>query len=372
MNNKSNQPTNQPVNQNPNQGSRVDQPTPVSAGTQSQGQPSSGDLKQAGRELASDAKDAVTTAASDAKNAVTDAASSATSQVKEQVSDLTQNVQEQATNYLGEQKGIAADRLEGVASALRNVGQEFNERDEGTLAHYTDGLAEQIERFSGSLRDREIGSLVDDARQLAYRQPEWFVAGALAVGFALGRFFKSSQRPRNDGRGYDNRGYSGQNYGERGYEDRGYSYGNPSDYSEGFSGNYARGYAGPSSGSGYAGGSGGYYEGGTTSDYGRGAYRNPEGYSQGAGNPNANPYGNTYEAQVRGESGGQPNYQGSRDYDAGYRAGSQPEYRGSGQSTSQPSTEFGQQEETLAANKSTQSNKPQGLGQGDGQEGSRK
>jgi hypothetical protein len=271
-----------------------------------------------------------------------------------------------------------------VASALRNVGQEFNERDEGTLAQYTDGLAEQIERFSGSLRDREIGSLVEDARQLAYRRPEWFVAGALAVGFAVGRFFKSSQRPRYDNRGYDARGYdyrgyNEQNYGERGSRDQGYRYGNPSDYTGGFSGRYA-------------GGQGGYYEGGTTSDYARGSYRNPEGYSHASSNPDANPFGIAYEAQVRGDMGGQSSFQGSRDYDAGYRAGSQPEYRGSAQSSGQPTTHglgtgqsvqreeelgnsqnFGQ-DETLAANKATQSNKPQGSGQGDGQgqEGARK
>jgi len=374
-----NQPNNQPGKQNPdqkqsnNQGSRADQPTPVSGATQqqgqnmsqNQGQSSSGDLKQAGREMASDAKSAVT----DAKNAVTDAASNATSQVKEQVSDLTQNVQEQATNYLGEQKGMAADRLEGVASALRNVGQEFNERDEGTLAHYTDGLAEQIERFSGTLRDREIGSLVDDARQLAYRQPEWFVAGALAVGFALGRFFKSSQRSRYDNRGYDG-GNGGQRYGEqrygeqgyggRGYAQQGYRYGSPSDYSEGFSSNYGRGSAG---------GSSGYYEGGTTSDYRRSAY------------------GNTYEAQRRGEMGGQSGYQGSRDYDAGYRSDTRPEFSGSSQSPGQPTTHglgTGQsvqreeemgisgQDASLTANKATQSDKPQGPGQGDSSQGARK
>jgi len=404
-----NQPNNQSSNQKSdqkqsnNQGSRADQPTPVSAATQqqgqnmgqSQGQSSSGDLKQAGREMASDAKNAVT----EAKNTVTEAASNATSQVKEQVSDLTQNVQEQATNYLGEQKGMAADRLEGVASALRNVGQEFNERDEGTLAHYTDSLADQIERFSGSLRDREIGSLVDDARQLAYRQPEWFVAGALAVGFALGRFFKSSQRSRYNNRydsrydngGYDNGGYGGQRYGDqrygeqsyggRGYDQQGYRYGSPSDYSEGSSSNYGRGYTG---------GQGSNYEGGMTGDYSRSVYRNPDNYSQGQTNPNASLYGNSYEGQGRSEISNQPGYQGSRDYDAGYRSDTRPEFSGSNQSSQspgQPTThglgtgqsvqredEIGSTnpEETMTANKATQSNKPQGSGQGDSQQGARK
>jgi hypothetical protein len=157
------------------------------------------------------------------------AVSNATDQVKSQAADLTQNAQEQATTFLDEQKGMAAQRLGGVAQAIRHAGQEFADNDESTLAHYTDTLAGQIENFSNSLRDREIGSLIDDARQLAYRQPEWFVAGALAFGFAIGRFFKSSrsrsmQQNYQGNYQYDYQGRQGnyqssynQNYGDQSY-----------------------------------------------------------------------------------------------------------------------------------------------------------
>jgi len=231
--------------------SRADQPTPVSGASQSQGsQAPSGnqsnqgkpstttDLKQMGNELAGQAKEAV---------------SSATDQVKSQVSDLSQAAQEQASSFLGDQKDMAAQSLGGVAQALRHAGQELADNDQSTLAQYTDSLAGQIDNFSNSLRDREIGSLLEDAKQLAYRQPEWFVAGALAAGFALGRFFKSS-RSRSQQNNYlyayqgrydeynsrgDNRNY-GQPYGDP------YSRTGP-DYSRGYdSGQYR-----PQSGSPY-------------------------------------------------------------------------------------------------------------------------
>jgi hypothetical protein len=123
--------------------------------------------------------------------------SSATSEVKSQVSELTHSAQEQANSFLGEQKGMAAERIEGVADALRQAGQNLAGRDESMLAQYTDSLAGQLDRFSTTLRDREIGSLLADAKQLAHRQPEMFVAGALAAGFVLGRFFKSSRQSRS-------------------------------------------------------------------------------------------------------------------------------------------------------------------------------
>jgi hypothetical protein len=112
-------------------------------------------------------------------------------------------------------------------------------RDESTLAQYTDSLAGQLDKFSETLRNRDIGSLMDEAKQLAYRQPEVFVVGALAAGFLIGRFLKSSSRPssrsyaqydsRNQDGPYGQYGeyygqqYGGQQYGGQQY--RGQQYG---------------------------------------------------------------------------------------------------------------------------------------------------
>jgi hypothetical protein len=230
--------------------SRADHPTPVSGSTQSQGnqpaagnkanqsgqsnqvgQSGSGDLKQVGQEIVQDAKSAV---------------SNATSEVKNQVAEATETVQAQASQFLDEQKGMAAERIGGVADALRQAGQELAGNDESTLAQYTNTLAEELDKFSSSLRDREIGSLIDDAKQLAYRQPEWFVAGALAAGFVIGRFFKSSRRAArqydNSYGEYDPRDPSrmyGQQYGAPYGQEFGRSY--SPEYSQGYSSGYRTG-----------------------------------------------------------------------------------------------------------------------------------
>jgi hypothetical protein len=279
----------------------ADKPTPVSASSQRQGSASnqSGsapttmedakqEVKQAGREITDEAKQAV---------------SDATHEVKQQANELRHQAQDQASGFLNEQKDVAAQRVGSVAEALRQTGQEFADRDEGMLAHYTESLAGQLDNFSSSLRDREIGSLLDDARELAHRQPELFVAGALAAGFVLGRFFKSSRR-----RAYTDYPYQGSQYGQ-GYE--GYSYGR---FGDSYEGGYGRDYEGAYGG--------GYGASANRGGYGEYDPRNParpygEPYGQRYGDElsqNRGPYGSTFES---GTSGGSQQSYAGRTFDQG-------------------------------------------------------
>ncbi len=115
-------------------------------------------------------------------------------QAKQTFTATMGEVKQQANSRLADQKQHTADRLSGVAHALRNTSQNLQAQDE-TVAQYVDSFAEQIERVSGYIQNKEIGELLKDAQQLARRQPEFFVAGALAAGFLVGRFFKSSSTP---------------------------------------------------------------------------------------------------------------------------------------------------------------------------------
>lgn len=138
--------------------------------------------------------------------------------IRQDFQKMSEDVQSQAAELAETRKSEAAQRLGGVASAIREAGHSFEERDEATLAHYTNSLAEQIDSFSHNLREREIGALIDDARQMAHRQPEMFVTGALALGFLVGRFFKSSASSSRYEDRYDNRyGDGGQGYGNQAY-----------------------------------------------------------------------------------------------------------------------------------------------------------
>jgi ABC-type transporter Mla subunit MlaD len=131
------------------------------------------------------------------------------SQAKQKVSETLDEAKQQANETLGEakqqaeskfeeQKRRAAERLSGVAGALRQTSQELQPQDD-TIAQYADSFAEQVDKLSNYLRERDVRDLFNDVRQVAQRQPELFVAGALAAGFLLGRFLKSSGTPSSTG-----------------------------------------------------------------------------------------------------------------------------------------------------------------------------
>jgi hypothetical protein len=55
-----------------------------------------------------------------------------------------------------------------------------------------EGAAERVDRASDYLRQHELKDLLRDLEGLARRRPAAFLAGGVAAGFVLARFFKSS------------------------------------------------------------------------------------------------------------------------------------------------------------------------------------
>jgi hypothetical protein len=105
---------------------------------------------------------------------------------------IAETVKEKAGAQLESQKGRATEGLDAIAQAVRqSTGQLRNDHHE-TVAQYVDKAAEQLERLSGKLRDKDIGELLDDAQRLARRQPALFIGGSFALGLLAARFLKSS------------------------------------------------------------------------------------------------------------------------------------------------------------------------------------
>lgn len=91
-----------------------------------------------------------------------------------------------------EQKDNAARTADSLVEAIRAAGSTLREREEERLGRLTDELADQVQRFSGYLRDRDVGSLFDDLQDVARRNPSGFLGGSLAAGLMAGRFLRSS------------------------------------------------------------------------------------------------------------------------------------------------------------------------------------
>jgi hypothetical protein len=144
-------------------------------------------------------------------------------EAKQMIGESVDEAKGQVKSTLSEQKVKAAENLEQVAGVLRRTGQELAESENQTFAQYAEAAAEQVERFSGYLKNHEVGELVNDLRDVARRQPEMFVAGALAAGFLIGRFLKSSGAQARSGSYNQGGAYTAGNYEQ-------FNYGQPASY----------------------------------------------------------------------------------------------------------------------------------------------
>jgi hypothetical protein len=145
------------------------------------------DVKETARSMASDAARASATLSSDPKQA----AQSAQRAVKEQASEFAADVGEELSHTAEEQKIRGVEAMQGFARATATAAGEL-EGQSPMVARYVREAGQQVEVLSQNLRGRSITELMSAASDLARSQPVVFIAGAMAAGFALSRFLKSS------------------------------------------------------------------------------------------------------------------------------------------------------------------------------------
>ncbi|MDQ2694398.1 MAG: hypothetical protein M3Z21_03280 [Pseudomonadota bacterium] len=165
---------------------------------------------------------------------------------------LMEDAKSRGESLLAEQKRATADEVAGVAQALRKSAQEMHQQEHPPLiTPYLERTADSIDRMASALRERDLNSLVRQVENFARRQPALFLGGAVAVGFLLARFLRSSAlhseydyvRPHTTGPATPSSGYRpGYGYGP---STSGYG----SDYGSTSSG-YGSGYGSTTSGSG--------------------------------------------------------------------------------------------------------------------------
>jgi hypothetical protein len=105
---------------------------------------------------------------------------------------IAQKLRDQANARLSSQKDRALDGVGGVTQAIRQTTQTLRDQQHDVVARYVEQVAGQVDRMAQSLRQKDIGELLDDAQRLARRQPALFVGSAFALGLLGARFLKSS------------------------------------------------------------------------------------------------------------------------------------------------------------------------------------
>jgi ElaB/YqjD/DUF883 family membrane-anchored ribosome-binding protein len=115
-------------------------------------------------------------------------------QVVDQAKTSFRQARDSAASSLNDSRHQAADRMGGIASAVRSTSEHLRSENQGGMANLTDSLAEQVERLSSYLRERDLRAFRDDVENFARRQPAVAIGVALGLGMLGARFFKSSRR----------------------------------------------------------------------------------------------------------------------------------------------------------------------------------
>ena len=142
---------------------------------------------EAVRSQAAQAADLAASLAEDLK----DAAKTAGRAVQEQAAEFAANVGQELTKATENQKMRGVDAIQCFASAIRSAAREL-ERQSPQMARAGRDAASKVEGLSQNLSSHSVDELVSAASDLARSQPMLFVGGAVAAGFAMARFFKSS------------------------------------------------------------------------------------------------------------------------------------------------------------------------------------
>lgn len=144
---------------------------------------------------------ATSSSASETAGRATDRVQSGAAQVgqqaKEQANRLSEQTREQISSQAEQQKERATNQLRDIGSALHETSSTLRDREQDSVARVMEGAANQVERFSGYLREHSVDEMISEVEYYARREPELFLGGAMLLGLVGARFFKSSSPERH-------------------------------------------------------------------------------------------------------------------------------------------------------------------------------
>jgi ElaB/YqjD/DUF883 family membrane-anchored ribosome-binding protein len=129
--------------------------------------------------------------AQDAAADIRDKADDVLGTVQDKGAEVADAVKAKAEDLASQGKDAGAEKAEGLAGAVRRVADDL-ESTSPEIARHVRTAADSLEGIAGSLRERSVGSLVEEVSGFARRQPAAFFGTAVLAGFAISRFAKSS------------------------------------------------------------------------------------------------------------------------------------------------------------------------------------
>src|SRR5688572_18583144 len=101
---------------------------------------------------------------------------------------------EKAKGMASEQKEFVSHQIESVAEAVNKVAGELEANDAST-ATYARTLADTVNSFSETIKNKDVDELFAMAQDFGRKQPVAFMGAAALMGFAASRFLMASAKP---------------------------------------------------------------------------------------------------------------------------------------------------------------------------------
>lgn len=113
--------------------------------------------------------------------------------MKDEANRMWRDAKDAAHSAASDQQRAAAQGVGEFANALRQAAGNVGDGQAAT-ARIAQSVADGLDRLSGSLRNRDLNTMVRDVENFARAQPLVFFGAAVATGFLAMRFLKSSEQ----------------------------------------------------------------------------------------------------------------------------------------------------------------------------------
>jgi hypothetical protein len=111
---------------------------------------------------------------------------------KEAAGGLAREAEQEARSAVERGKAEAAGAADRTSAALDETAANLAAQGQETLAEVAGMLSSKLSGLARALESRSLDDLAREARTLARDNPGMFIAGGVALGMALSRFFKAS------------------------------------------------------------------------------------------------------------------------------------------------------------------------------------
>jgi hypothetical protein len=111
--------------------------------------------------------------------------------VREEASTIAANIGQELSKGVDDQKRRGLEAVRSFADAVNTAAQSL-EQQSPQMAQYARDAADRLQSFTSEFEKRSTSDLLRSASDLARSKPGLFMIGAVAAGFALARFMKSS------------------------------------------------------------------------------------------------------------------------------------------------------------------------------------